>query len=121
MMWTRQTTHATGLRLVTAPPLIGAWFVDASRDGTGTAAPRVMVMSNRRLWMPHMTVSQGGRIIATRRLFQIARPGRPMILPSSLVSAVESAGGEVFIGLMDNSYIPFDLRGSGFHLPLCGP
>jgi hypothetical protein len=119
-VWAERDRHLSGVRLVAAPPFVGAWFVPGVPDGIRAADSRVMVMPSRRLWMPHVRISQSGRVLATRRLFRIGRPGRPLALPRTLVAAVELTGREVLIGLVDSSYIPFDLRESGVHLPLSG-
>ena len=116
------TRTAVGvMRLEAAPPFVGAWFQQVGADETVASTSRVMVMSNRRLWMPYVSVEQDGRVLATRRLLRMIRPGRPTAIPRFLYANVDPYGGVVSIGLVDSSYFPCGSSGSGVCLPLCGP
>jgi hypothetical protein len=49
--------------------------------------------------VPHVTVTQDGRVIGLRRLPWPASPGRVFRLPWSLLGSVDPGGGDVTVGL----------------------
>lgn len=109
------------MRLEAAPPFVGAWFQQVGANEAFPPTSRVLVMSNRRLWMPYVRAEQDGRVLATRRLLRTVRAGRPTAIPGFLCANVDPYGGVVTIGLVDSSYFPSGSNGSGVCLPLCGP
>lgn len=109
------------MRLVVVSPFLCVWFGTGSPDHTGAPKPRVVVWPDRRLWMPYIGVARDGRVVAARRLFRIALPGRPLALPGYLARAAAREQGEICVGLVDSSHLPFDLRESKLVLPLSGP
>jgi thioredoxin reductase len=69
----------------------------------GDPAParrRLLLWADELIGLPRVSVTQGGRLIATRRLPWPASPGRVFRVPSSVLGAVDPDGGEVTIGLL---------------------
>jgi hypothetical protein len=117
------TVQRLRVRLVPVPPLMG---VDAEMVEQGQNFPgrprAVTVTASRRIWLPYVYVRQDGRVVGQRRLLRVAPPLRPVRLPKSMLRQIDwVSGGDLLIGLVDDSYVPFDLRGAGVYLPLCGP
>jgi thioredoxin reductase len=68
----------------------------------GDPAPsrrRLLLWTDELVRVPHVTVTQDGRVIGLRRLPWPASPGRVFRLPWSLLGSVDPGGGDVTIGL----------------------
>ncbi|MFJ2031818.1 NAD(P)/FAD-dependent oxidoreductase [Streptosporangium sp. NPDC087985] len=68
----------------------------------GDPAParhRLLLWSDRYIPFPRIVLRQGGKVVARKRLWWPAAPGRVFRVPSSMLSAVAPGGGPVSIGV----------------------
>ncbi|GLP76686.1 oxidoreductase [Mycobacterium antarcticum] len=89
-----------GVRIRVAAPL--RWVSPGVLRPGDPAPPRkrLLLWTDHLLRFPKVTVSQDGRVVASRRLPWPASPGRVFRVPSALLDDVDPAGGDVLIGLV---------------------
>ena len=78
-----------GVQLIPAPPFTAVGNNDVQSDAIHRHKARVTLISSRRLWLPCVNIVQAGRIIATRRIFCVVRPGRPVRVPQSFMATID--------------------------------
>ncbi|SFL07747.1 Thioredoxin reductase [Streptosporangium canum] len=59
---------------------------------------RLLLWSDRYIPFPQVVLRQGGKVVARRRLWWPAAPGRVFRVPTGILSAVDPKGGTVHIG-----------------------
>ncbi|SDO74666.1 Thioredoxin reductase [Nakamurella panacisegetis] len=86
-------------RLRAAAPL--RWASPGVLRGSDPEPPRgrLLVWSDRYVPFPLVVIRQNGRIVARKRLWWPAAPGRVFRVPSSILTEVDLAAGDVTIGL----------------------
>ena len=74
-----------------------AWISPSTYTPRGPrpARGRFVAWVDRLITRPIVTVRQGGRVVASKRLWWPAAPGRAFRIPSSLLQNVDPAGGDV--------------------------
>ncbi|ACZ90511.1 NAD(P)/FAD-dependent oxidoreductase [Streptosporangium roseum] len=60
---------------------------------------RLLLWSDRYIPFPQVVLRQGGKVVARRRLWWPAAPGRVFRVPTDILSAVDPKGGTVHIGI----------------------
>jgi len=95
----RGSTHGSGyLELAVAAPL--RWVSPARIDvGIGPPRDRLLMWTDRFHAAPVVTASQGGRVLARRRVPWPAAPGRMFRAPSSILDGIEPSGGVVTLAI----------------------
>jgi thioredoxin reductase len=88
------TSNATRLR-----PGAGLRWITPGRAGSGRPPRRLSAWAEAAVRFPVITVEQDGRVVAQRRLAWPAAPGRVTRIPSSLVAALDPAGGDATVHL----------------------
>jgi thioredoxin reductase len=93
---------ADGVRLVPGPGL--RWLAPGMRRPSDPDPPRgrLLAWTDHLVRYPKITVSQQGRVVATKRLPWPASPGRVLRIPASVLSQVTPAGGQVTVGLAND-------------------
>jgi hypothetical protein len=92
-------TRVPGVRIGVEPPL--EWVSPGIiRPGDVPAARgRALLWASEHRSFPRVSVSQGGRVIARRRLSWPASPGRVFRIPWDLFRSVRSDAGDVTVAV----------------------
>jgi len=88
-----------GMRLIAGPAL--RWLAPGLLRPGDPAPPRgrLLAWTDHVIRFPKITVSQGGRTVATKRLPWPASPGRVFRIPASVLSRVDTAKGDVVVDI----------------------
>jgi hypothetical protein len=112
---TPPTTPGRGVRVLVCPPLVAVGPADRCHvDG-------LVLTATRRILMPRLSLTQDEKTLAERRFGVRVAPGRTIRVPKSFFDAVVSGGGDVFVGIADDAYIPCGFAEGGPYLGITGP
>ncbi|GAA2868763.1 FAD-dependent oxidoreductase [Streptosporangium fragile] len=92
-------TPAGQVRLVADPPF--RWVApEILRPGDpAPARRRLLLWTDRHIPFPRIVLRQSGKVVASRRLWWPAAPGRVFRVPSDVLRGVDPAGGTVHVGV----------------------
>ncbi|MEP6842039.1 MAG: FAD-dependent oxidoreductase [Pseudolysinimonas sp.] len=94
------TSHTSpAVRLTPDSPLRWVSPGSVALDGARPPRGRLLLWSDRYVAFPKVVVTQGGKVIGSRRLLWPAAPGRVFRVPSSILRRAQHRDGPLTIGL----------------------